>query len=244
MASACASFRPSHAPEAVPHNFKKGAFLLPIFIDPFRVFTFLHVVLFAYWLGTDLGVLITGMAANAADLTGNARERIRKASGRIDMGPRTAMVLMVPVGLTLASNWGLPIGPLALVAAWVGGLAWLWLVWMIYLRQGTRLGKRLWKIDLGIRMLATIGFVGTGIVSLATGAPVDSGWLATKMLLFGLLLLLGVVVRLLLLWKPPVPPKAGAPFVPAPFWNPLRITVFAIWALVLAMAFLGVTKPF
>ncbi|MDZ5645876.1 hypothetical protein [Nitrospirillum sp. BR 11828] len=205
---------------------------------------FFHVVLFAYWLGTDLGVLITSTAANGADLTGNAREHLRKANGRIDMGPRTAMVLMVPVGLTLASNWGLPLGPAALTAVWAGGFTWLWLVWMIYLRQGTPFGKRVWRIDLGIRMLATLAFVGTGLVSLASGGPVAAGWLATKILLFGILLLLGVVIRLLLLWKPPAPPKAGEPFVPTPFWNPLRLTVFAIWGLVLVMAFLGITKPF
>ncbi|MDE1150842.1 MAG: hypothetical protein PW843_30195 [Azospirillaceae bacterium] len=204
----------------------------------------MHVVLFAYWLGTDLGVLITGTAANKADLTGNARERLRRANGWIDMGPRTSMVLMIPVGLTLASNWGLPLDGTALAAIWVAALAWVWLVWMIYLRQGTAIGKLYWKVDLGLRVVAMVCFMGLGLTSLATGAPFDSRWLATKAVLFGVLLLLGVVIRILLLLKPPVRPEPGAPFVPAPFWNPLRITVFAIWGLVLVMAFLGVTKPF
>ncbi|MDE1147225.1 MAG: hypothetical protein PW843_11470 [Azospirillaceae bacterium] len=215
-----------------------------VYIDPFRAVAFLHVVLFAYWLGTDLGVFITGMGANKADLTGNARERLRKASGRIDMGPRTAMVLMVPVGLTLASNWGLPLGGAALAVIWVLAFAWLWLVWMIYLRQGTPRAKLFFKVDLGVRVIATLAFMGLGITCLVTGSPINSRWLATKITLFGVLLLLGVLVRILLLMKPPIPPKPGAPFVPAPLWNPLRITVFAIWGLVLVMAFLGVTKPF
>jgi hypothetical protein len=212
-------------------------------IDPMPIVAFLHVVLFAYWLGTDLAVLQTSMAANRRGLSTETRSKIREVNALIDMAPRTCLVLMIPVGLTLASRWGLPINGLGLAAAWVGALAWVWLVWMVHWTSGRALGTLLWRIDLAIRIVATFGFLSLGAWCLATGAPIASHWLATKILLFGVLVLLGVIVRIQLLARPQ-PAPGPVEFEPAPFWTPIRLTVFTIWFLLAVMAYLGVAKPF
>ena len=216
-----------------------------MFADPHRLLVFLHLLLFVYWLGSDLGVMINSIYAGKGDLTGNARARLRAAQELIDMAPRTCLVLMVPVGLSLASRWGLAISGAELIAAWVFGFGWLWLVWLVHWRHGTPGGMRLWKIDLGVRIAVTLAFLGVGLSSLLTAAPVAAAWLAWKITLFGVLIALGVIVRLILLWHPPRPAPANADGTgPAlPFWTGLRLVVFGIWALVLMMALLGVTKP-
>lgn len=213
--------------------------------DVHNLVLFLHLLLFAYWLGSDLGVMINSIYANRSDLTGNARGMLRDAGTLIDMAPRTCLVLMVPVGITLATRWGLDLSAGALLGVWVFGFAWLWMVWMVHWRHGSPAGMFWWKIDLAVRCVVMVGFITAGISGLTLGEPVASFWLAAKMLLFGVLILLGVAVRFMLLFWPPVPKPAteGGEFQPQPFWTGLRLVVFAIWGLVMLMALIGISKP-
>jgi hypothetical protein len=209
-------------------------------IDPYRLVVFLHVLLFAYWLGSDLGVFICGLFARRPGVTPEGRAALRQAGALIDMAPRTCLVLMVPVGLTLATSYGSPIRGLPLALIWVAALAWLWLVWQVHWKQGEALGKLLWRIDFALRTAVMAGFVGFGAFCLATGGPIAGRWLAVKMLLFGLIILAGIVVRILLLAPAPAAPRPGSGDSQAR----IRQVVFLIWGLVAVIAFLGVTKPF
>jgi hypothetical protein len=143
---------------------------------------------------------------------------------------------MVPAGLTLAASYGSPIHGVALAAVWVLSLAWLWLVWEVHWRHGAPVGRLYWRIDFAVRFVVMAAFVGFGAWCLLTRSPISSAWLAAKMLIFGLIILCGIVVRILLL-RPPRTPSAGTPAL-------IRQVVLVIWALVATAAFLGVTKPF
>ena len=213
-------------------------------LDPYKIVVFLHVLLFAYWLGSDLGVFVCGMIGRRGNLDDHQRHGLREAGELIDMAPRTCLVLMVPVGLTLASNYGSPIrGAPVLAAVWLASLAWLWLVWQVHFKGASALGRLFWKIDFGVRSLVMAGFVSFGAWCLATGEPIGSRWLATKILLFGLIILCGIAVRIMLLSaKPAASPLAPRPGKPGP--NRIRDVVFVIWGLVAVIAFLGVTQPF
>lgn len=213
-------------------------------IDTTQLLIFFHIILFAYWLGTDLGVLITSYYAKKPGISPEAKANLYKANILIDMFPKTCLVLMVPLGLTMATNWGLPLSSGMLFLAWAFGFTWLWLVWQVHFKHGSAAGKRFWNIDLGVRIAVTVGFIGFGSWCLITGGPLVSAWLAIKIILFGLTTLCGVAVRFLILsWSRPAAIAKYDPSKPVPFFNPIQNVVFLIWALVLAMAFLGVTKP-
>ncbi|WP_226635004.1 hypothetical protein [Novosphingobium profundi] len=217
-------------------------------IDMHRVVVFFHILLFVYWLGADLGVLLNGVIGNRGRISDSGRAALREAADWVDMGPRTCMVLMVAVGLTLARAWGFPLSAGKLAGVWILDLVWLGLVWGLFLRRGTPLAKKLFWADLALRGIVTVLFLGLGISSFLFGSPVELGWLAAKLVLFGTLVLLGVIIRILILSGALAPPKAGraadGSYIPRPFWDPLRITVLTIWALVAVMAFLGTVKPF
>ena len=231
--------------EVRPGRLLEGALMT---IDPMRVMAFLHVVLFAYWIGADLGVMLTSLAGSKAGASEDAKRRLREAWALIDMAPRTCLVLMVPVGLTLAERYGSPITGGALGLVWIASLAWVWLVWMVHLKEHSPLGKLFWRIDFAIRTAVMLAFVAFGAWCLVNRTPIAEGWLAAKFLLFGVTIFLGLAIRVMLLamLRPtaqPAPAATGSTASP-PFWSPLRLVVFGIWGLVFVLAFLGVVKPF
>ena len=116
-------------------------------IEPFRLVAFLHVLLFVYWLGADLGVMLTSLASTRKGIGAEAKARLSEVGALIDMAPRTCLVLMVPVGLTLAQNYGSPVTGPALWLVWIVGLIWVWLVWQVHWRQGSAVGETMWRID-------------------------------------------------------------------------------------------------
>ncbi len=216
-------------------------------IDPFRLVAFFHVVMFCYWLGADLGVWLCGRAARRKDLSDDARAAVRKVGHLIDMGPRSALVLILPAGLILASQYGMPVHGGALVAAVLACLVWLWMVWTIFRQPQTPLGKTLWKIDMSIRAVLMVTFIGFGISCLVTGGPIEDNWLSAKLIVFGLILLDGIWLRIALfrmeaLARAGKAPPVGAP--PSALQKSLMASVMAIWVLVAIAAFLGVVKPF
>ena len=217
-------------------------------LSTYTLVAFLHILLFAYWLGSDLGVFICSLTARRPDVSEDARARLQQAGVLIDMAPRTCLVLMAPAGLTLAANFGSPIHGPALIAVWIAALAWLWLVWEVHWKHGAPIGRLYWRIDFVIRFLVMAGFLGFGVWCLVTGAPIASAWLAAKMVIFGLIILCGIVVRLLLLRMSaapsPAPATAGAPPRGSDGRDLIRQVGLVIWGLVALAAFLGVTKPF
>ena len=55
----------------------------------------------------------------------------------IDLVPRSCLILMFPVGLTLADSLGLsPVSGTWLWLVWIAFLAWLVLSWAVYLNKG------------------------------------------------------------------------------------------------------------
>lgn len=221
-------------------------------IDPYRVVAFVHVVLFAYWLGADLGVFIHGKRLTRDDIPLDERLRTREIAVLIDMGPRSALVLMVPVGFTLATLWGLPLSALELTGLWIFGLFWLWLVWEVHHKKNEPIGRTLQRIDFAIRYAVLAIMIGVGATSLITGSPVASDWLAVKMLLFAAIIMNGIWLRLIGgRWQAAFDKiRQGGDNVvigEQMIKDNRKVASKAallIWFLVAAMAFLGVVKPF
>jgi hypothetical protein len=165
-------------------------------VDPYLVLVYVHIVLFVYWLGGDLGVFVT--SRYVADRTLSLEERFRFMHALLvcDMGPRTALILFVPVGFEMGRILGvIPVEAGVTGAIWAFGLAWLAMNWWLFRNERHPLAPRLRDFDIYIRYLVMAAMSGTGLYSLATGGPIAARWLAAKLFLFGCVMMIGVYLR-------------------------------------------------
>ncbi len=207
--------------------------------------TLLHLVVFAYWLGGDVGAFRASFVLTDATATPAARLTAGRLLNAIDMAPRTALVLTVPTGLLSAQAGGwLDLPALAHAAVWTAAGAWAALVWRLHLRHDPP-GSVWRRLDLGLRW-AVLASVGAGLAMAGTTGTLPV-FLQIKLGLFAGALALGLVIRAML-----APLVARTPdAVPGPasdaalsvLMGQVRLMVIGIWALLLAAALLGVWKP-
>ncbi len=213
---------------------------------------FAHLLLFAYWLAPDWGVYVTSAYVARADLPLAERRRFLQAALRIDLLPRSALILLLPLGLQLARNLGLVQLPVAAMAAiWAGGIAWLLLSWSVYRSQAMAIGQRLKQIDHGIRVVLALLLLALSAHALATGEVFAARWLALKVGGFGFLLVLGLLLRRVMGgWAEGFRrleregSNAATEAVFATALRRARPIVYVFWSTSAAMAFLGLVKPF
>jgi hypothetical protein len=213
----------------------------------------LHLLLFVLWLGGDLGVFVLGQHFRRRDYSLAERLTLLKLLVAIDMGPRSAWALMVPMSLTLlyAGGWwpGLPLP--ALLAGWAIGLFWLWLVWDAHAHDMTPRAARDRRIEAWLRYGLAAFYLGLGGLSVATAAPLAPAWLAWKALCFGLIF--GAAIMIDHAFKPVGPQlralieQGSSDATEAPLratMDGTRRWVFAVYALLLVTSYLGSVKPF
>jgi hypothetical protein len=219
---------------------------------------FLHVVLFAYWLGGDVGVYYASRYILKSDLGPEARTVSAKIMHGVDIAPRVSLVLFLPSGITLMA-----LGPLGdeffvqgwlLALVWVAGLAWLAVSVIDYRSGDTPLARMSQKADLMVRYALSAGLVGVAIYTMVATDPfgVDTNpkWLGAKVAAYGLCIFCGVMIRREL--KPfgaafgHLVTAGSTPEVEKAILGSIRRCepwVYGIWTLVLVAAFLGVVKP-
>ena len=210
-----------------------------------------HLVLFAYWLGGDVGVFYSSYRVCDASLSKEARLTALKIMSWVDMVPRYCLVLMLPVGVSLAATlgwWEVRAG--VLPALWALSAAWLWMVWAIHHHQGKPLAETLRRVDFAVRVLVIAAMLGFGAAGLAGTGPIHAPWLAAKALLFGLLVFCGLMIRVLAqpfgpafaeILRSGSTPDAEARLNGA--MKRARPFVVLIWIGLVAMAWLGAIKP-
>lgn len=213
---------------------------------------FVHVVLAIYWLGPDWGVYVTSHYIAKPGLSVDERRRFLAAMLKIDLIPRSCLIVFPAVGLQLAADLGLsPITGPALAAVWVFCLVWLVASWFVYLRKEPFGGDLLRRFDNGVRYVVAPAMILAGGVSLATGQWFGAGWLGLKVMVFGIIVALGLVLRSFVgLWVTGFQrlavegPNAEIELLFTDALAKAKPVVYVFWSASALMAFLGITKPF
>jgi hypothetical protein len=213
------------------------------------LFTLLHILVLVYWLGGDLGAFYS--AGYLVDPARSVAERrlALEILRAIDMAPRTALILALPTGVSLAwaKAW-LVLPPTMLVALWGACLAWLGLAWAIHLRHATG-SSVLGRADSVVRWVVLSGLSVLGVLGCARliGVPL---FIALKMLVLAACIGAGLLVRRQLV---PLFPAvramfsggatAGTDAVIAGVIGRTRPTVVVLWLMLLLAAALGIARP-
>ena len=227
-----------------------------------------HILLVIVWLGTDIGTFASFNRLLDTKLSVPTRLSMSRLSDLLDQGPRSALVLLLMLGLSLShmGDWGFG-GDGGAVLAWVAaviGVVWFVSVWMqfwvahapagaIRPRWATRFVSGFKVVDLWWRVGVAVVLVVIAVSSLLApgdGGLIGANWLAWKVVLFAAIVADGVVIRVLL-------PKLGAVIVAIATGGstperehelahravPLKACVVVIWILLVAMSALAVMKP-
>lgn len=211
-----------------------------------------HLLLFVLWLGADVGVFVLGQhfrRRHAYSL--DQRLALLRLLVEVDMVPRSAWALMVPVSLAVADAggwWDVP--DIVLAAAWLLGGVWLALIWDAHRHDQTPRAARDRRIEFWLKLAITAGYLGLGLTSVLTGAPLAPGWLAWKALLFGLIFVAAIMIDVAF---KPVGAQLGALIAQGSSdatelpllrtMNRTRYWVWVVYALLVATSYLGAVKP-
>lgn len=217
----------------------------------YAVWQYAHILLFAYWLGADLGVFFAARYVARADLALDERLRFLELLLKVDMGPRTALILIIPVGFTLASDLGIaPFVDGWLPAIWLFCIVWLGLTWLLFLAPHHTAATSLQRVDRGVRIAVIALFLGLGVASLRGDGPLTAPWLAAKFVLFAAVVTIGLLLRgvirewvagFALLRRGEQLETANA-MITSAHHRATRLAL-TLWLFVAMVAFIGVTKP-
>lgn len=156
-----------------------------------------HVLVMGYWLGSELVInALTHYIARTDTLSGAERMRLWNFLLDVDQHVRNAMILSVPLGFTLAAQLGLvPITGLGMWALWIVSAVWFWFMWMVHWRRQDPSGPAWARWDWRSRYVLMSVFGGSAVLSLLSGWPYPTRWLALKVLLFTAGMACGIAVR-------------------------------------------------
>lgn len=219
------------------------------------ILRWLHIVAMVYWLGGEWGVFQTSYKVVNPRLSLEERGRHMETAYRIDILARTGIISLLPLGLHMGYLWGVqPLGGMWLVGMWIVWAIWMGLTWGAFSFRGSALGKALSDIEDWTRYLLIPTLILVSLASLSGYGPLESGegqrWYAAKMLVFGLLLVIGVILRLIMHeWRAMFPVLAAGPNVEveAKLNRSIalgRSVAYLYWIGILATAFFGAVKPF
>jgi hypothetical protein len=215
----------------------------------------LHLTLFVFWLGGDLGVYVSSRCILKPDLGFEARSTALRIMLSLDLGPRVCLVLFLPSGVTLMALE--PHGATVfawwnVTAVWLVSLAWLWATVQDHHHPGRYRFVPL--TDRVIRIGVTAGMFAGGLYTLVAhepfGVTTDPRWLGAKVMLYSAAIACGLGIRHTLRSFGPAFADLAKHGSSPEVEDRLRRAVdgclpyvFGIWGSVLAAAALGVLKP-
>lgn len=226
-----------------------------ISIHELAILRWLHIIAMVYWLGGEWGVFQTSYKVVNPALSLEERGRHMDTAYRIDILARTGIISLLPLGLHMGYLWGVqPYGGGWLVAMWILWVLWMALTWGAFAFRGTPQGKLMSDIEDWTRYILIPTLIILSITSLTGNGPFAAGvgqkWFAAKMLTYGSLLIIGVILRLIMHeWRAMFPVLAQGPNaeVEAKLKKSInlgRSVAYLYWFGIMLTAFFGAVKPF
>lgn len=219
------------------------------------ILRWLHIIAMVYWLGGEWGVFQTSYKVVNPALSLEERRRHMQTAYRIDILARIGIISLLPLGLHMGYLWGVqPLGGGWLVGMWAAYALWLGITLGAFALRGQPVGKALSLLEDWSRYLLIPTLVLVAAASLAGFGPLaaETGqrWYSAKMLTYGLLLVIGVILRLIMHeWQKlfPVLAQGSNPTVEQKLRGSIRLgrsVAYVYWIGIMTTGFFGAVKPF
>ena len=211
----------------------------------------MHLLLFAYWLGGDIGVFYSSGFAVNRKLSRGARQAAGTIMMNLDLIPRLCLSLMLTVGGILTHYYGIDHPLWQMVGIILLGPIWTCSLIYIHFNEGTDLVKTMTKIDYYFRWIMVFTLIASVSYSFYfTDRLTANPWVGAKLIVFAALIFCGIMIR-----------KYIGGFIKgihniatdnineaddiamAESLSKARVFVLTIWFLLLVEVWIGVAKP-
>lgn len=163
----------------------------------FDAWKYLHILMFVFWIGTDLGVYLSAKKSTDPKLSFETRYLLLHMALRIELLPRTMWKAALPLGVMLSEALGLiEIGTAGLIATWIFSIGW-WAISMYGAYHYDKpIGHKFAAATNVVTGLVGVGLIAVAVSSLLGNGPVaaDASWLSWKIGLYGLINLMVIVM--------------------------------------------------
>lgn len=215
-----------------------------------QILVIIHVLLFVYWLGGDLGVFYSSNFVVRSDISPEARAISAKIMLDLDQIPRVCMSLMLTVGGILTEFIGVPHPWYQQIGIVLLGPVWLFCVMYLHFRHGSKAYPLIAKFDMFIRYAVVIGIPISVWLHWDSNNLGDYPWIAVKLCLFAFLVFCGIMVRgkigpffaVLMKCKAGEVPTEEENVAQRKSLSQVRVWVFMIWAGVFIQGFIGIVN--
>ena len=215
-----------------------------------EIWKFLHICMFVFWLGTDMGVMLCSKKSTDPNLGVEARFQMLEMALKIEILPRVMWVMALPLGVHLSKSLGY-IEPsiLTLSLMWIFVLMWL----VINVGGAANLDKP-WGQQLSKINRVVVASLGVGLIIVAASSfmgygPYEPNSIALKVGLYGLinLTILGIEIAFFPLGMAfeRLATEGSSPELESSITNGMKTTllwVHATYIMIFIVAFIGVTK--
>ena len=156
-------------------------------MDSYEFWKFLHICMFVFWLGTDMGVMLCTKKSIDSNLSIETRFQLLEMALKIELLPRVMWVMALPFGVHLSESLGY-IDPSVITFAfmWFFVIAWL----IINVGGAANLdkpwGQQLSKLNRFITASLGVGLIIVAISSFMGFGPYEANSIALKVGLYGL----------------------------------------------------------
>ena len=210
----------------------------------YSVFHFLHVLVFAVVVGIELPAIYALRMARSPGSGQAARTMALRVKRCADATSAVMLVLLLPLGVQIATQLGVYtlMSAAWLYATWAVGLAWLAIAVISEVTGDSRWARRIYKSECVLRIIIGLGNVYDAVVGFMGDGMIQGHWLATKVLLFGLILVVSGWIR----WQTQAVRFASSDADPEPLIAAIRRAQWgshSILAMVLIAAYMGTAKP-
>ena len=165
-------------------------------MSAYELLLLLHLLLFVYWLGADLGVFYSSGFVVDDSLSRETRLTAARIMLGCDLVPRICMSLMLTVGGLLSAAIGIEHAGWQLVAIWLLAPFWLSMVLVLHFKHGAPYINALTRLDFYFRWVLVVSITASCIYAYVTGRLAGYEWLLAKILGFGFLVFCGLMIRI------------------------------------------------